>query len=332
MELDLDCIASFLVLVEEKHYGRAAGRLHVTSPALTKRMQRLERQLGVALIARGAVGFVGLTAAGTRFAHAAGPLLAHASAARRSAQEGHPRRTLRLGVPGAVGEYPSRLELAIIATELHCSHPEVRLLCRGVPFTALASCLVDDKVDVLWTAGEVRHPGLVSSALAEVVRLGVVGAVHGLADAPGAPVEDFAALPMLFHPDVDADWMALWYLGDVRPARDAHLVQVVARDMRGVLARVARGPCVTTLPAQLAGMLLPSLRSVPLLGAPAVTFHAVWRQIDRRDSIPALVEALRGTAARWRELVQPTPLDRPGRAAHDFAVSEPGWEYDGVAG
>ena len=32
MELDLGLASSFLVLAEEGHYGRAAARLHVTSP------------------------------------------------------------------------------------------------------------------------------------------------------------------------------------------------------------------------------------------------------------------------------------------------------------
>ena len=59
MELDLGLASSFLVLAEERHYGRAAARLHLTSPALTKRIQRLERQLGVVLLQRGPAGFCG---------------------------------------------------------------------------------------------------------------------------------------------------------------------------------------------------------------------------------------------------------------------------------
>ena len=51
--MDLGLVASFMTLVDEEHFGRAAARLHLTSPALTKRIQRLERQLGVTLIERG---------------------------------------------------------------------------------------------------------------------------------------------------------------------------------------------------------------------------------------------------------------------------------------
>lgn len=86
MNLDLGLVADFLVLVQERHYGRAAVRLHLTSSALTKRIQRLERQLGVALIERGPSGVLAVTSAGQRFELAAGPLIAQASAARDSAR------------------------------------------------------------------------------------------------------------------------------------------------------------------------------------------------------------------------------------------------------
>ncbi len=86
MHLDLVCVESFLVLIEEGHYGRAAARLHVTSPTLTKRVQRLERQLKVRLLERGPGGVVALTAAGSTLGGEAGPLLEHERTAREAAQ------------------------------------------------------------------------------------------------------------------------------------------------------------------------------------------------------------------------------------------------------
>ena len=52
MDLDLTCVHSWLVLVQEQHFGRAAPRLNLTPSALTKRIQRLERQVGVPLVVR----------------------------------------------------------------------------------------------------------------------------------------------------------------------------------------------------------------------------------------------------------------------------------------
>jgi LysR family transcriptional regulator, benzoate and cis,cis-muconate-responsive activator of ben and cat genes len=100
--------ASFLVLLEEGRFATAALRLNLSPSALTKRMQRLERQVGVRLLVRDAAGLTGLTPAGARFATEAVPLLEAARAARRAALDAVPALTVRLGVPGRVWSNPRR--------------------------------------------------------------------------------------------------------------------------------------------------------------------------------------------------------------------------------
>jgi DNA-binding transcriptional LysR family regulator len=62
-QLTIDRLAAFVTLAEERHFTRAAGRLHVAQPALTKRIQQLEAALGMPLFARSKRD-VRLTAAG----------------------------------------------------------------------------------------------------------------------------------------------------------------------------------------------------------------------------------------------------------------------------
>ena len=50
--MEIRQLRSFVVLAEERHFGRAAARLHVAQPALTKRIQQLEAGIGVPLFAR----------------------------------------------------------------------------------------------------------------------------------------------------------------------------------------------------------------------------------------------------------------------------------------
>jgi len=105
VDLDLDCVSSFLALLEEENYGRAARRLYITTPALTKRIQRLEQQVGVQLVVRDAGGVGGATLAGMRFAAEAKDVLAHAKAAfvaARTDPPRHPTRSARASRPGVV--------------------------------------------------------------------------------------------------------------------------------------------------------------------------------------------------------------------------------------
>jgi DNA-binding transcriptional LysR family regulator len=52
MAVDLRHFRSFVVVAEEGNIGRAASRLFITQPALSRQLQQLEEELGVALLVR----------------------------------------------------------------------------------------------------------------------------------------------------------------------------------------------------------------------------------------------------------------------------------------
>ena len=66
MALETQELASFAVLAEQLHFGRAAARLHISQPALSKRIRSLEDRVGGPLLLRNRRG-VALTPAGTMF-------------------------------------------------------------------------------------------------------------------------------------------------------------------------------------------------------------------------------------------------------------------------
>ena len=296
MDLDLGCVASFVILAEELHFGRAAERLHLTSSALSKRIHRLEVQVGVLLAVRRAGGGVSLTPAGHSFAQHATSLLAHAEAAKAAAVGAE--WTVRLGLPGTLGEYPAMADLRAVARELRLTEPELRLRCYGLPFSQLTDALLDGRIDLLWTAAEAQDADVVSSPLGGFLRSGVVHSRSELGQATSISVRQFMELPMVYDPSLPEKWMSPWYLGDIRPTREAQLVEVSAENTAHVLRSIAMGTGVAVFPSPIARRLAPAFRAVSLLGAPPAMFYGCTRRGDHRSSVVALARAVRTIIGR----------------------------------
>jgi DNA-binding transcriptional LysR family regulator len=293
MELDLLLASSFVILAQEKHFGHAATRLHVTSSGLTKRIQRLERQVGTALIERGPAGICQITPAGRRFADAAPALLAHAAEVQSGARDHDQRCTVRIGFPaGSLAGLSRHIPFTAIARQVRLDYPEARFVCREIPFAELGECLPDGHVDVLWTSAPVHRSGVESFPLrAGSGLIGVVAAHHPLADAGSMEVSGFCTEPMLYNPTAPDEWMRKFWLAEIRSRRDARLVETYQNDHAAVLREVASGAAVMTTVALAHSALGPRLRPVTLLGAPRLRMHAARRRAETRGAVQALIAA-----------------------------------------
>ena len=96
-----------MAVADERHFGRAAARLHMTQPPLSRAIRQLETDLGVTLLHRSATG-VELTAAGTALYEEAGLLLERAERLRARVTVAADV-TLTIGTLGDGGEAGTRL-------------------------------------------------------------------------------------------------------------------------------------------------------------------------------------------------------------------------------
>lgn len=96
--MELRHLRYFVAVAEEQNITRAAHRLHVSQPPLSRQVRDLEQELGVFLLERGAKS-VRLTAAGRLFLDEARAVLHRADEAVRSVQAlaGRRRRELHVG-------------------------------------------------------------------------------------------------------------------------------------------------------------------------------------------------------------------------------------------
>ncbi|MCW3047693.1 MAG: LysR family transcriptional regulator [Solirubrobacterales bacterium] len=102
MSVDLRHFRSFVVVAQEGHIGRAAQRLFITQPALSRQMQQLEREIDAPILVRTARG-VDLTEAGRALLVKARVALEAADDALAVGRLEEPRGMLALGLPLAGG-------------------------------------------------------------------------------------------------------------------------------------------------------------------------------------------------------------------------------------
>src|SRR4051812_45749874 len=98
MKLEFDELRALVMMSDELHFGRAATKLHVSQPALTKQIKRIEAKVGGRLFNRSTAG-VFITAAGAVIADRARLLIQEAEAVfsfAEKAAQGY-AGTLRIG-------------------------------------------------------------------------------------------------------------------------------------------------------------------------------------------------------------------------------------------
>ncbi|MFE0100117.1 LysR family transcriptional regulator [Streptomyces sp. NPDC059009] len=210
MALDLRLLSSFLAVVEEGHFGRAAARLFLSPPAVTQHVRRLETDLGAVLLDRSASPVVP-TPAGVRLAGHARVLLAASNAAvadladmaegashRHGGRGPSPERPLRVGI---MGHGSAELTPAAI-NAYRRARPDVPVVTRQLDFTEHVSALVEDRVDVAFVRPDPDDERIAVDVMTTEQRIVAVPARSPLADARkgGATVADIAELPFVRLP------------------------------------------------------------------------------------------------------------------------------------
>ena len=143
--MDLRQLRYLVALDRERNFTRAAAREHVAQPALSQQIQRLERELGVALVER-TTRSVTITDAGRLLVARAARILAEVDAARaelervRGVETGH----VFVGAMHTMGP----IDISLALATFHERHPAVELTVREQSSEELAEMLRVDALDL----------------------------------------------------------------------------------------------------------------------------------------------------------------------------------------
>jgi DNA-binding transcriptional LysR family regulator len=190
----------FVAVAEELHFGRAAERLHVAQPAVSQQVGRLERELGVRLLARTSRR-VALTGDGRRLLDEARAALSAVDRVRAVAADLVAGRAavLRVGTTPGVGPRLSRA-----AAKLRAEVPDLTLTLVDGTLAAHVAALRAGELDVALVRGTVAARDLQAIQVWRDPLQVMLPAAHPAAAGPTLPVTALADLTLRL-PDRDSD-------------------------------------------------------------------------------------------------------------------------------
>jgi LysR family transcriptional regulator, benzoate and cis,cis-muconate-responsive activator of ben and cat genes len=285
----LQQLRCFVAVAEEGQITRAASRLHLAQPALSNAIDKLESHLGVKLLERHARG-VRLTPGGEAFLGKARAALAAVADAEQVAQSaaGLDAGLLELGF---IGPPPPMKAPGMLAAFTE-THPQVEVCFRELPFPSGSSSSWLEQIDVAFCHPPELSAGIAVRALRNEPRVLLAPNDHPLAARGELAVADVLDATFLaYHPDVQPSWAAFHSLDDHRGGPPQAMTAERARTSLEMLAMLASGRGVTTLPecdAEVIPKVLPSVVTLPISDARPFTLAMTWREEAHNPHIAAL--------------------------------------------
>jgi DNA-binding transcriptional LysR family regulator len=197
VDVDLRKLRYFVAVAEELHFGRAAARLHIAQPVLSRQIRALEGELRAQLFVRDKRS-TSLTEAGRQLLDDARPLLASASALRRRV------------ATAARGTFTVAFMPGITVTDavrsLSSRYPDVSVELLRTTWDDQIEVLHDGRADVSVVRLPVDRRGLSLRPLFSEPRMVVLRADHRLAGKESVRVGDLADEHLLNDPDAVPEW------------------------------------------------------------------------------------------------------------------------------
>jgi DNA-binding transcriptional LysR family regulator len=282
--MELRQLRCFVAVAEELHFGRAARRLNISQPPLTRTILQLEKELEVALFER-TKRRVELTPAGQVLLAKAGQIL---SLADRAAHE------VRRAVQGHVGilsvSFVGSALFGIlpgILREMRLRHPEVEVELHEMATDQQVAALLERRTHAAFIRPGIVHPELESRSLLEEELVVALPIAHPLARKARVSFgqlrnDPFVLFPRQTHGSLGNRILDLCLRAGFRP-------QVVqeALEMQTALGLVAGGLGIAVVPGGVRHLAWPGVVLKPLPDpAPTIELALAYRKDETSPILP----------------------------------------------
>ena len=296
--MELRHLRSMLVLAEELHFGRAADRLGIAQPALSRQIQQLETELQTPLFKRSPRA-VSLTDAGREFVENIGPAIQQIEDATAGATNFARAKRGRIRV-GSSGNLSSDF-IPELLQRLYQESPLVRIDVRELSVAEQIRTLHAAEIDVGLATLPINDPSLIVRRIFSEPLVLIVQSESEFADRAFIRLRDLAEQRFIICPRYRR---AGFHEVVIEHATKAGFRPRIANEVDApstAVALVERGLGVALVPRSESGPASDRVRSIPI-GDPAVFIEigAVWR----RENMSPVVRWFIDCAVRLgRELV-----------------------------
>lgn len=314
--MELRHLRYFLAVAETLNVGRAASRLGIAQPPLSRQIKDLEAEIGTALFHRTPRGVV-LTEAGAVFAQKAAQILADSDDAVAEARDAGVGRGGRL-VIGFVHSVAYSL-LPRILPGFKERHPKVTVALREVTVGDKENAILSGHVDIGIFRPPPRHPDIVNFPVNEEGFLLALPAAHPLARKRRIPARALAGEHLILFRALRGD---VGLGGTIASFLRQNGVPLAAGDEVGTihaaLGLVIAGVGVCVVPETTAVIGIPGLVFRPFVEpTPRVVSAVCWRAEDRSVLVRAFRHYLQETFAGASRAPAEAGAGEPQRRAQE---------------
>ncbi len=292
----IEKIQAFLIVIEEGSVNRAATRLRMAQPALSRQMQSLENEIGGRLLERRTSGVVP-TGLGHTLARSMRPVLSsYATALAEVRREARGLRSeLRIGYLMTAAQ--SLLTPAL--ARLRTVHPDLKLRLHDFSPREQIEALRAGDLDValIGQEGAVAARDFHSRKLCSLGVCAALARRDALADRPGIFLKELKKHGFIGIDEQEMPGRNRWMTAICRTAGFKPRFEAITDGITHVLSLVASESAVTLVPSYLADFPHPDVGLVPVKDAAASwDFILLWQRGRIPDATRALIDALTAEA------------------------------------
>lgn len=300
--VELRHIRYFIAVAESLNFHKAAQRLHIAQPPLSRQIRQLEERLGVELFARDK-RHVELTKAGRVFLEEARKLMVeagHAVEAAHLAQRGE-TGIVKIGIASGLGSFASR-----VVFEFRKRRDDFEVECRDIFSNFQSQALSRREIDVGFLRPPVDHVVLDCELLYEEEFVVILPKKHRLAKRRALRIHDIAEEPLIlfdrnFSTGLYDKILGLYSRHGLTPRLIPRHVE--AHEEAGAIM-VASGKAIfmgagAIVNRSVAGIHLASVR----LNEPEakIEVYAAWRKDDASPALRCFLDCMRSTLSSQKQ-------------------------------